>query len=63
MAGQIATYVDSLHLSYEEVVYKIPLRVLQLMMRDKQHETVGTVVRRTSGRDMAARRKRNQQKQ
>ena len=55
--GQIVSFVDSLHLSYDEVVNVIPYRVLQLMMRDKMHEVFGTVVKKTSGRDMAARRK------
>lgn len=59
LAGQIASFMDSLHLSYDEVVYRIPYRVLQLMMRDKPHEAFGTVVRKISGKEMAARRKGN----
>lgn len=59
LVGQIASFMDSLHLSYDEVVYKIPFRVLQLMVRDKPHEAFGTVVKRISGREMAARRKGN----
>ena len=59
LAGQITSFMDSLHLSYDEVVYKIPYRLLQLMMRDKPHEAVGTVVRKISGKEMAARRKGN----
>jgi len=59
LVGQIVSFMDSLHLSYDEVVYRIPYRVLQLMMRDKPHEAFGTVVKKTSGREMAARRKGN----
>ena len=57
LIGQAMSFVESLHLSYDEVVNVIPYRVLQLMMRDKPHEATGTVVKKTSGRDMAARRK------
>ena len=33
--GQIATFMDSLHLTYEEVVSKIPYRNLVIMQKDK----------------------------
>lgn len=33
MLGQIASFMDSLHLSYDEVVYKIPYRNLIIMQK------------------------------
>jgi hypothetical protein len=51
--------VDSLHLSYDEVVNQIPYRNLIIMQKDKQHEVFGDVVKKISGKDMANRRKRN----
>lgn len=51
--------MDSLHLSYDEVVNIIPYRNLIIMQKDKQHEVFGDVVKKISGKDMANRRKRN----
>ena len=51
--------MDSLHLSYDEVVNIIPYRNLIIMQKDKQHEVFGDVVKTVSGKDMANRRKRN----
>ena len=33
--------MENLHLSYDEVVYRIPYRILIVMMRDKQHVVYG----------------------
>lgn len=57
--GQIATFIDTLHLSYNEVVNVIPYRNLVIMQRDKQHVCTGTKIVKTSGKDMAARRRKN----
>jgi hypothetical protein len=57
--GQIASFIENLHLSYEEVVYEIPYRNLVLMQRDKLHTVTGTKVNKVSGKDMASRRRRN----
>lgn len=54
--GQIATFMDTLHLSYREVVYEIPYRTLLLMQKDKLRPCYGTKVRHISGKEMAARR-------
>lgn len=35
--GQIATFMESLHLTYHEVVHEIPYRNLVIMNKDKQH--------------------------
>ena len=45
MLGQIATFMDSLHLTYEEVVNKIPYRNLLIMSRDKLRVAYGDVMR------------------
>lgn len=45
MLGQIATFMDSLHLTYDEVVNKIPYRVLLIMSRDKLRVAYGEVYR------------------
>lgn len=36
MLGQIATFMESLHLTYNEVLHEIPYRNLVLMSKDKQ---------------------------
>ena len=43
MFGQIATFMESLHLTYDEVFEKIPYRNLLLMSKDKLHVTTGEV--------------------
>lgn len=58
MLGQIATLIENLHLSYDEVVYRIPYRNLCVMMKDKLHCVTGTKVTKVSGKSMAERRRR-----
>ncbi|EFA42884.1 hypothetical protein HMPREF0645_2634 [Hallella bergensis DSM 17361] len=48
--------MDSLHLTYDEVVNEIPYRNLIIMQKDKQHEVYGDMVKTISGKDMAKRR-------
>lgn len=43
LLGQVATFMESLHLSYDEVVHRIPYRVMLLMLKDKQHVCYGDV--------------------
>lgn len=57
MLGMIATFMDQLHLSYDDVVYRIPYRMLVIMQRDKQHEALNGKVHHISGKEMARRRK------
>lgn len=57
MLGQIASFMDSLHLSYEDVVYKIPYRNLIIMQKDKQHECFGEKITYISGKELAERRR------
>lgn len=51
--------MENLHLSYEEVVYKIPYRNLVIMQKDKLHCVYGTKIERVSGKSMMERRKQN----
>ena len=50
--------MENLHLTYDDVVNKIPYRVLCIMQKDKLHCVYGTKIEKTSGKDMANRRKR-----
>lgn len=43
--GQIATFMDSLHLSWHEVVEELPYRTLLVMSRDKLRIATGKVYR------------------
>ena len=52
LLGQLVSFLDSLHLSYDEVVNKIPYRNLVIMQRDKQHEAFGEVEREVSDSEM-----------
>lgn len=56
LLGQVATFVDNLHLSYREVVYEIPYRNLVLMQRDKLRASYGERVEHVTGSELAARR-------
>lgn len=58
LLGQIATLIETLHLSYDDVVYKIPYRNLLIMQKDRLHACIGVKIQKTSGKDMAARRGR-----
>ena len=48
MLGQIATFIEALHLTYDEVVNKIPYRTLLIMSRDKIRVAYGEVYREMS---------------
>lgn len=41
LLGQIATFMENLHLTYDEVVNRIPYRNMAIMMKDKQHAVYG----------------------
>ena len=43
MLGQIATFMETLHLTYNEVVNEIPYRTLLIMSKDKLHVVYGEV--------------------
>ena len=48
MLGQIATFMDPLHLTYDEVLDKIPYRNLLIMAKDKIRVAYGDVYREMS---------------
>ena len=48
LLGQIATFIEVLHLSYDEVVFKIPYRNLVIMQKDKLHTVYGDVMEEVS---------------
>jgi hypothetical protein len=43
--------MEDLHLSYDEVMYKIPYRLLLLMKRDKMRVTYGKVMKEATDED------------
>ena len=51
MLGQVATFMESLRLSYEDVVYKIPYRNLLIMQKDILHSVTGDLIVERTGRD------------
>ena len=48
LLGQIASFMENLHLSYKEVVCEIPYRNLVIMQKDKQRATSNEVMREVS---------------
>lgn len=51
--------METLHLSYYEVLDKIPYRNLIIMQKDKMHPVYGKKKEVISGKDMAKRRRKN----
>lgn len=51
--GQIASFMDTLHLSYKEVFEIIPYRNLIMMQKDKLHEAVGDIIKKVSSQELA----------
>lgn len=43
LLGQVATFMENLHMSYAEVTEVFPYRYLLLMAKDKQHVAYGEV--------------------
>lgn len=52
MLGQIASFMESLKLSYHDVVYEIPYRNLLLMQKDILHAVTGDLIVERTGRDL-----------
>ena len=52
MLGQIASFMESLKLSYHDVVYEIPYRNLILMQKDILHTVTGDLIVERTGRDL-----------
>lgn len=59
LLGQIASFIENLHLSYKEVVYEIPYRNLVIMQKDKLHTVTGEVMKEVSEEEFFKNRKRN----
>jgi hypothetical protein len=51
--------MENLHLTYDEVVRKIPYRNLLIMQKDKLHIVYGSKVKATDGKSMAEKRRKN----
>ena len=48
--------MENLHLSYDDVVYRIPYRNLVMMHRDKMHEVYGDRIENVTARSMCGRK-------
>lgn len=59
LLGQIASFIENLHLSYDEVVYKIPYRNLVIMQKDKLHTVYGEVMEEVSEEEFFKRKGNN----
>lgn len=57
MLGQIASFMENLHLTYTEVVEVIPYRNLVLMQKDKLHVVYGDKIEEVSARSLSSRKK------
>lgn len=55
--GQIATFMETLHLTYKEVL-EIPYENLLLMQKDKLHAVYGTKIEHKSGKEILKYKKR-----
>ena len=48
LLGQIASFMENLHLTYKEVLEEIPYRNLVIMQKDKQRIASGDVMQEVS---------------
>ena len=58
MMGQIATFMETLKLTYNEIVYRIPYRNLLLMQKDILHQVTGDLIIERGGRYLLNRTKK-----
>lgn len=58
MMGQIATFMETLKLTYNEIVYRIPYRNLLLMQKDILHQVTGDLIVERDGRYLLNRTKK-----
>lgn len=58
MMGQIATFMETLKLTYNEIVYRIPYRNLLLMQKDILHQVTGDMIIERDGRYLLNRTKK-----
>lgn len=59
LLGQIASFIENLHLSYDEVVNQIPYRNLVIMQKDKLHTAYGEVMEEMSEEEFFKRKGNN----
>ena len=59
LLGQIATFMENLHLSYNEVFEVIPYRNLLIMQKDKLHTVYGEVMKEVTEEEYFRNRKKN----
>jgi hypothetical protein len=59
LLGQIATFIENLHLTYDEVVNQIPYRNLVIMQKDKLHVAYGEVMKEVSEEEFFKRKGKN----
>jgi hypothetical protein len=52
MLGQIASFMESLNLTYREVFEVIPYCTLIIMQKDKLHEAFGDIIKKTSSSEL-----------
>ena len=57
MLGQIASFMENLHLTYREVLEEIPYRNLVIMQKDKLHVASGDIMQEVSDTDFFKNRK------
>nr|DAU59684.1 MAG TPA: hypothetical protein [Bacteriophage sp.] len=58
MIGQVATFMETLKLTYNEIVYRIPYRNLLLMQKDILHQVTGDLIIERDGRYLLNRTKK-----
>lgn len=58
MIGQITTFMETLKLTYNEIVYRIPYRNLLLMQKDILHQVTGDLIIERDGRYLLNRTKK-----
>lgn len=57
MLGQIASFMETLHLTYREVLEEIPYRNLVIMQKDKLHVASGDVMQEVTDEEFFKNRK------
>lgn len=58
LLGQIASFMENLHLTYKEVFEEIPYQNLIIMQKDKLHVCYGEKIEEVSGKDMLAKKRK-----
>ena len=59
LLGKIATFIENMHLSYDEAVNQIQYRNLVIMQKDKLHTAYGEVMEEMSEEELFKRKGNN----